>query len=71
MHSLSGGLNDRCRNDLASCKVKENASNKLVISVSNPCILLAARLLYFLDIFHTFFYFGHYISDNVLFNNNG
>ena len=33
MPSLSGGLNDRRRNDLASCKVKENASNKLVISL--------------------------------------
>ena len=32
MHSLSVGLNDRRRTDLASCKVKANVSNGLIIS---------------------------------------
>ena len=37
MHSLSVDLNDRRPTDLASCKVKENVSNELIISVHIGC----------------------------------
>lgn len=68
MPSLSGGLNDRRRNDLASCKVKENcASNKLIISY----IYIGAYWLpghYFSWTFSMLsFNFGHHIPDNVSF----
>ena len=53
MHSLSVGLNDRRPTDLASCKVKENVSNELIISVHVGC-----QAIIFLGHFtHTFFKF--------------
>lgn len=62
MHSLSVGLNDRRPTDLASCKVKENVSNELIISVHIGCeaiIFLGHFTILSLN-------FVHYISDNVL-----
>ena len=69
MPSLSGGLNDRRRDDLASCKVKENASNKLIISY----IYIYIRAYWLLGHYFSWIYsmlsfnFGHYIPDNVSF----
>lgn len=53
MHSLSVGLNGRRPTDLASCKVKENVSNELIISVD-----IGREAIIFLGHFtHTFFKF--------------